>query len=49
MTSEWLMSAKKTIDEEYYALIDHINTYRETFIAMEEQKRLEFIKEFLRV
>lgn len=47
VNTQWLMDAKKIIDEEYYPLIDHINTYREVFIKMLEQERLNFIKEFL--
>ena len=47
LCSSWLLDSKKTIDEEYYPLIDHINENRIAFSEMDEQKRLEFMREFL--
>lgn len=38
---------KKFVDEEYYDLIDHIQSNIEEFTAMNEQARLEWVREFL--
>lgn len=38
---------KSRVDEEFYDLIGYIKENKETFNVMEEQERLEFMKEFL--
>jgi hypothetical protein len=38
---------KKNIDEEYYGLIDAIRLNIETYTAMNEQERLEWVRKFL--
>lgn len=39
---------KQFVDEEFYPLIDHIKANQEAFNALDEQARLEYMKEFLR-
>ncbi len=41
-----LPELKKTVDEEYYPLLDHIAKNRETYIQLNDQQRLEFMREF---
>jgi len=38
---------KKTVDEEFYDLIDNICLNRDKFVAMKEQDRIAYIREFL--
>jgi hypothetical protein len=38
---------KQTIDEEYYPLLSHIKTHRESFTEMSERDRKSFIENFL--
>ena len=38
---------REIVDEEYYPLIDHVAAHRDEFVALDEQGRLEFMKEFL--
>ncbi len=47
LCSSWLLDCKKTIDEEYYPLIDYVNEHRIQFSAMPEQERLLFMENFL--
>lgn len=49
LCSSWLMDCKKTIDEEYYPLVDYLNEHRIEFSALDEQARLRFIEKFLGV
>lgn len=39
---------KQFIDEEFYPLVDHIKANQEMFNALDEQGRLDYMKEFLR-
>lgn len=39
---------KQFIDEEFYGLVDHIKANQEMFNALDEQARLDYMKEFLR-
>jgi len=39
---------RKTIDEEFYALIDFVDDYKDVFAAINEQERIVFIENFLR-
>jgi hypothetical protein len=38
---------KQSIDEEYYPLIDAIQANIEEYTALDEQQRLEWVREFL--
>lgn len=38
---------KQMVDEEFYDLIDHIKANQETFNALDEQARLDYMKKFL--
>jgi len=40
-------SLKQTLDEEYYPLIDHLALNKEKFVSLDEQSRLDFIRNFL--
>ena len=42
-----MMLNKAFVDEEFYALIDNIKENEEMFNALDEQERLEYMKEFL--
>jgi len=46
---KWLDSGqiKQIVDEEYYPLVDHINDNREHFMTLDEQARLQYMKDFL--
>lgn len=46
---KWVDSGyiREVVDEEYYPLIDHVAAHRAEFIALDEQARLDFMKEFL--
>ena len=46
VTSEWLIANKNNLPEEYYPLVDHINSNRDHFVSLEEQDRLTFIENF---
>jgi len=39
-------STKQSIDEEYYLLIDYLVYNRDKFIALSEQERFKFVREF---
>lgn len=39
---------KKRIDEEYYPLIDHLTSMGESFTMMDEQQRLDYMRNFLK-
>lgn len=39
---------KKRVDEEYYPLIDHLTEMGEAFTMMDEQARLEYMRNFLK-
>lgn len=39
--------AKKKVDEEYYDLIDYLSSFRDEFVAMDEQEKIAFIKDFI--
>lgn len=44
-----IMSLDKTrVDEEYYPLIDHLKEMGESFTMMDEQSRLEYMRNFLK-
>jgi hypothetical protein len=45
----WMRSGeiKKIVDEEYYPLVDYVQENRDTFVELDEQARLEFMKEFI--
>lgn len=38
---------KKLVEEEYYGMVDHLNTIRDEFNAKSEQERLEYIRNYL--
>ena len=38
---------KQTIDEEFYPLVDYLEANKESFLAMDEQERLNFTRNFL--
>jgi len=40
------VNPKATVDEEFYPLIDHIKTNQDFFIGMNEQDRLQYIRDF---
>lgn len=46
---QWVNSGyvREVVDEEYYPLIEHIANNRDYFVALDEQSRLEFMKEFI--
>lgn len=44
---EKLSKGKQIFDEEYYPLVDYINENKEKFIQLDEQKRIEFVQEFI--
>lgn len=39
---------KERIDEEYYPLIDHLASLGESFTALDEQQRLDYMREYLK-
>lgn len=43
-----IQTLKKSLDEEFYSLIDFIAQERETFIAMDDQQRIALIENFYR-
>jgi hypothetical protein len=45
----WLRSGeiKKIVDEEYYPLVNYVQENKDRFVTLEEQERLEFMKEFI--
>lgn len=45
----WMRSGeiKKIVDEEFYPLINYIQENQDYFVSLDEQQRLEFMKEFL--
>lgn len=38
---------KELLDEEFYPMVDHLNTIRDEFNALDEQARLEYMRKFL--
>ena len=40
--------SKEKVDEEFYPLIEHLQTIKDEFNAMEEQQRLDYMRKFLR-
>lgn len=48
ITPEWLAGCRQTIDEEYYPLLDHLLENKEQFVALDEQDRLEYLREYFR-
>lgn len=45
---EILSLNKERIDEEYYPLVDHLTLMGESFTMMDEQERLEYMRNFLK-
>ena len=39
--------AKKTLDEEYYPLVDYLSEHNQEFVALDKQGRITFVREFL--
>lgn len=39
---------KERIDEEYYPLVDHLTSLGESFTMMDEQERLDYMREYLK-
>ncbi len=41
-----VQQAKKTIDEEYYPLLDYLSSIKDEFIALSEQERIRKIEAY---
>lgn len=46
ITPQWLASCRETIAEEFYPLLDHLQANLDQFVALDEQARLAYLREY---